>query len=68
MPTEEDLEFEKELILFKQRLEASSMLNLIKKQIQKEKLRQKRVEMEEEAQDLTKVSASKKRKIKKKAK
>lgn len=33
MLTEEDLEFEKELILFKQRLEASSMLNLIKKQI-----------------------------------
>ena len=31
LPTEEDLEFEKELILFKQRLEASSMLNLIKK-------------------------------------
>lgn len=29
--TEEDLEFEKQLILFKQRLEATSMLNLLKK-------------------------------------
>jgi len=31
--TEEDLEFEKQLILFKQRLEATSMLSLLKKQL-----------------------------------
>ena len=30
-PTEEDLDFERELILFKQRLEEASLPNIIKK-------------------------------------
>ena len=67
-----DPEFEKELQQFKQRMEASSMWTLLRKQMQQEK-RMKEAQNEidvktADAEDLTKMSASQKRKIKKKAK
>lgn len=73
MPTEEDLEFERELILFKQRLEAGSLLSIIKKQIKSHlRVQQEQIttgkDGSEQQEDLSQLSASKKRKIKKKAK
>lgn len=78
---EEDLDFERELILFEQRLEEASLLNIIKRQFfqQVKAIEQNRIMSsvtqelqaagaEEMVEDLAQVSASKKRKIKKKAK
>ena len=78
---EEDLDFERELILFEQRLEEASLLNVIKRQFfqQVKAIEQNRIMSsvtqesqaagaEEMVEDLAQVSASKKRKIKKKAK
>lgn len=77
MLSPEDLAFEKELQRFRNRLESASLLNIIKTQFKKlmsarsspdkiEDLIEDSPQAEEE--DLSLMSASKKRKIKKKAK